>query len=219
MKKQFLFIFICLFSFSAFLCLKPAPQNLAKAISDKPKMCIVIDDFGSYEQTGVETLLSIDDPITCAVLPNVDNTNNNIEAILKTNHELILHMPMQAHVNLPESWYGPVYIKNTDNPDSVQKKLDEIGIENEIINFMPHDYDNHGEIISAHPEEKVSSAKKIENYTKFRKEHLRLTKDYIGISNVDELDYDAYILASDTVWTPLRVHDIESYMMRILLLL
>lgn len=95
---------------------------------------------------------------------------------------------------------------------AVQKKLDEIGIENEIINFMPHNYDKHGEIISAHPEEKVSSAKKIENYTKFRKEHLRLTKDYIGISNVDELDYDAYILASDTVWTPLRVHDIESYM-------
>ena len=94
---------------------------------------------------------------------------------------------------------------------AVQKKLDEMGIENEIINYLPHEYDNHGEIESAHPEEKISSAKKIENYNKFRKNHLRLTKEYIGNSNVDELDYDAYILASDTVWTPLRVDDNEAY--------
>ena len=56
---------------------------------------------------------------------------------------------------------------------AVQKKLDEMGIENEIINYLPHEYDNHGEIVSAHPEEKISSAKKIENYNKFRKNHLR----------------------------------------------
>lgn len=95
---------------------------------------------------------------------------------------------------------------------AVQKKLDKMGIENEIINFMPYEYNDNGEIPSVHPEEKASSAKKIKNYTEFRKNHLRLSKDYIGISNVDELDYDAYVLGSDTVWTPLRIHDIEAYM-------
>ena len=82
---------------------------------------------------------------------------------------------------------------------AIQKKIDQIGIENEIINFMPHEYNDNGEIPSAHPEEKSSSANKIKKYTEFRKNHLRLSKDYIGISNVDELDYDAYILGSDTV--------------------
>ena len=30
---------------------------------------------------------------------------------------------------------------------AVQKKLDEMGIENEIINYLPHEYDNHDEIV------------------------------------------------------------------------
>ena len=78
------------------------------------KMAIVIDDFGSFDQSGVKTLLDCDVPLTCAVIPNVYNTNNNISEITKKGHELILHMPMQAHVNLPESWYGPIYIKIYD---------------------------------------------------------------------------------------------------------
>lgn len=95
---------------------------------------------------------------------------------------------------------------------AIQKKLDMMGIENEIINFMPYEKSANGEIPSAHAEEKVSSSRKIMNYDEFRKKYLRLTKAYIGISEVDELDFDAYILGADTVWTPLRVHDTEAYM-------
>lgn len=101
-------------------------QILSKNSNDKPskfKMAIVIDDFGSYDQSGVQTLLSCDVPLTCAVIPNVDNTNKNISEILQHNHELILHMPMQAFVNLPENWYGPIYIKNNDSPSEVYEKL------------------------------------------------------------------------------------------------
>lgn len=87
------------------------------------KMAIVIDDFGSFDQSGVKTLLDCGVPLTCAVIPNVDNTNNNISEITKKGHELILHMPMQAHVNLPESWYGPIYIKTYDSPETVYEKL------------------------------------------------------------------------------------------------
>lgn len=95
---------------------------------------------------------------------------------------------------------------------AVQKKLDQMGIENEVINFMTQKLDDFGEIPSVHKEEKASSFKKIENFNKFRKNHLRLSRDYVGISEADEMDYDAYILGSDTVWTPLRVHDNEAYM-------
>ena len=58
----------------------------------------------------------------------------------------------------------------------------------------------------------LKNVSKIRNYTKFRKNYLRLSKTYVGISDVDELDFEAYILGSDTVWTPLRVHDVEAYM-------
>ena len=95
---------------------------------------------------------------------------------------------------------------------AVQKKLDEMGIENEVIDFIPYELDENGEIPSVHPEEKASTSNKIRNFAQFRKRHLRLSKKYNGISNVDELDYDAYILGSDTVWTPLRIHDDEAYM-------
>jgi len=90
----------------------------------KNKMCIVIDDFGSYDQSGVEALLKCPENLTCAVLPNVDNTEKNILDIKNTKHEIILHMPMQSHVNLPEDWYGPVHIELNDNPTTVYNKLE-----------------------------------------------------------------------------------------------
>lgn len=88
-------------------------------------MSIVIDDFGSFDQSGVETMLKINKPLTCAVIPEVDNTKTNIEQLSKTNHEIILHMPMQAHVNLPESWYGKTYIHVGESQESINKKFDE----------------------------------------------------------------------------------------------
>lgn len=95
---------------------------------------------------------------------------------------------------------------------AIQKKLDEMGIDNDIINFMPYEPQEDEEIPSAHAEEKASTVQKIRNYSEFRKRYLRLTKRYVGIANVDELAYDAYVLGADTVWTPIRVHDTEAYM-------
>ncbi len=103
-----------------------AEKNLKylEAQFQTPVMSIVIDDFGSYDQSGVETILTCKAPLTCAVIPNVDNSKNNIDEILAHGHELILHMPMQAHVNLPESWYGPTYISNSDSRETLFKKID-----------------------------------------------------------------------------------------------
>ena len=89
-----------------------------------PKMAIVIDDFGSYDQSGVETLSKCTEKLTCAVLPNVDNSTANAKQFADLGHEIILHMPMQSHVSLPEDWYGPVYIKNHDSPETATKKLE-----------------------------------------------------------------------------------------------
>lgn len=90
-----------------------------------PRMAIVIDDFGSYDESGVETMLSINKPLTCAVIPLVDNTKKHLELISKTNHEIILHLPMQSHVTLPESWYGSTYIKIGESQKTIENKINQ----------------------------------------------------------------------------------------------
>ncbi len=119
--KKFLLVLI---SISCFMFVFAPKTPSAHASNTSPKLAIVIDDFGSYEQAGVDTLLCTDCTLTCAVIPFVDNTANNIEKIKQYNHEIIMHMPMQSHVHLPESWYGPVYISTTDQIQDITNKLE-----------------------------------------------------------------------------------------------
>ena len=99
-------------------------EVLAAGADSGPKMAIIIDDFGGYERGGVEEMLNIDAKLTCAVIPFVDNTRADAEACVKAGHEVILHMPMESHVNLPKEWYGPVYISNSDSGEVACQKLD-----------------------------------------------------------------------------------------------
>ena len=89
----------------------------------KPLLAIVIDDFGGYEEAGVNSMLAIDAPLTCAIMPNNENSLKHAQLSHDNNKEVILHMPMEASVSLPELWYGPNYIRNYDNKETVYKKL------------------------------------------------------------------------------------------------
>lgn len=90
---------------------------------NKPMMAIVIDDYGSYDQSGVKLLARCTEPLTCAVLPNTENSEFHANLMHDLGHEIILHMPMEAYVHLPEDWYGPIYIKNSDSPETATQKL------------------------------------------------------------------------------------------------
>lgn len=99
-------------------------ENIEKPLIKKTaKMCIVIDDFGSYDQSGVLKLAECKVPLTCAVLPFVDHSKSNAELMKNNGHEVILHMPLESHVHLPENWYGPVCIKNADSTETAINKL------------------------------------------------------------------------------------------------
>lgn len=101
--------------------------TLPEGEKPKPKaslLAIVIDDFGGFERTGVDELLNSNIDITCAIIPFVDYSKEDYSKAVGGKKEVILHMPMQAHVNLPESWYGPVYIGNYENPTSAIEKLE-----------------------------------------------------------------------------------------------
>lgn len=135
MKKIKLFLFIILAVLMANLPSFYSPINensYATELKDTPKMSIVIDDFGSYDQSGVEKLLKFNRPITCAIIPNVDNSELNFKQVIENGHEAILHMPMESHVSLPKDWYGPVYIRNTDSAEIARQKL------TECLNTMPN---------------------------------------------------------------------------------
>lgn len=125
MKKLVYLSFIFLLAFGlAFSVSSPLSGERVWAENQSPKMAIIIDDFGGFDQSGVETMLKVDAPLTCAVMPNLENSEKNSDQILESGKEVILHMPMQAHVNLPLSWYGPNYISVGDSAETVNRKID-----------------------------------------------------------------------------------------------
>lgn len=99
-------------------------DNAVWAETNTPLMCIIIDDFGGFDQSGIDTMLEVDAPLTCAVMPNLENSEKHSQQILDAGKEVILHMPMQAHVTLPLSWYGTNYICTGDSKDTVNQKLE-----------------------------------------------------------------------------------------------
>lgn len=92
------------------------------SVNKQLKMAIVIDDFG-YDRVGVEEMLNINCPLTCAVMPCLPYSMEDSQKAKEKGHEVILHMPMEAYGNLPESWYGSTYIKTTDSKAEVEQKL------------------------------------------------------------------------------------------------
>ena len=124
MKTKICLIFAFFALFSAFLCPNCKKQAFAEEEYQQPVMAIVIDDFGGYERDGVNEMLEINAPLTCAVIPFVEHTKEDSERAIERGHEVILHMPMESHVRLPESWYGPVYIKNYDSIETACEKID-----------------------------------------------------------------------------------------------
>lgn len=86
---------------------------------------------------------------------------------------------------------------------AMQKKLDKMGVDNEVIDFRPCELDENGEIPSIHKEEKSSSKGKIKAFNDFRKNFLRSSAPVVGEEGCYKLNYDTYIVGSDTVWTPL----------------
>lgn len=128
MKKFIIFGLSILFAASFMLVNEPifVKKHLAMATETPQKklMAIVVDDFGGFERAGVDDLLTSSVPVTCAIIPFADNTQADYDRATAAGKEVILHMPMQAHVKLPDSWYGSVFIRNDDTQAAAVEKLD-----------------------------------------------------------------------------------------------
>jgi len=91
-KKVFIAITI-VFSLLVFIALILTPLYKKPKVI-KGKIAIVIDDWG-YHLDNLDTAKSIKQPLTCAVLPNLKNSNFVAKKLKSSGFEIILHLPMQ----------------------------------------------------------------------------------------------------------------------------
>ncbi|MFA6129799.1 MAG: divergent polysaccharide deacetylase family protein [Candidatus Omnitrophota bacterium] len=83
-----LLIFIALILTSVYKKLPP------KQAPVKGKIAIVIDDWG-YHLNNLEIAARIRQPLTCAILPNLNNSRRVAQNLHNLGFEIILHLPME----------------------------------------------------------------------------------------------------------------------------
>jgi polysaccharide deacetylase 2 family uncharacterized protein YibQ len=96
-----------------------------------PKVAIIIDDFGQ-SRLGVKEMMSIERPLTFAIMPFLDYSTQDATNAHNKGFEVILHLPMQSTANDIPSWLGP----NPVRVDHSNEKIKEIV--SESIDSIPH---------------------------------------------------------------------------------
>lgn len=98
MKNKAVVISVIAVSFLIFIALILSAVNkkppFKKEIALKGKIAIVIDDWG-YHLNNLETVGRIKQRLTCAVLPNLINTEAAARKLHNSGFEIILHLPME----------------------------------------------------------------------------------------------------------------------------
>ena len=99
-------------------------ENSSLNVSDKPKaqVAIVIDDFGQSNKEGIKEMMSINKPLTFAVMPNLENTYSEAVQAKEKGYEIIVHLPMQP-LNGKSSWMGPGGITPDMKPNEIREKV------------------------------------------------------------------------------------------------
>jgi polysaccharide deacetylase 2 family uncharacterized protein YibQ len=109
-----------------FCCLSPAAavqgEIAGQGKGKKAKVALVIDDFGQSNISGVKEMLALDRPITLAVMPYLEYTDQHAKEGAKLGHEVIVHLPMQP-VKGKASWLGPGAITCDMTPEEVIEQV------------------------------------------------------------------------------------------------
>ncbi len=88
----------------------------------KAQVAVVIDDFGQYNADGVKEILALDIPVTCAVMPNMENTRKDAEEAAKVGKEVIAHLPLEP-VRGKKKWLGPGAITTSMSEEEVKSQV------------------------------------------------------------------------------------------------
>lgn len=102
---------------------KPLTANASPAggLPDLPPVAIIIDDMGYHQRIG-EALLDLDLNLTFSFLPDGPFTPGQQERAWLEGHDVLVHMPMEAHD--PSRNSGPGTLHVADPPDALARKVE-----------------------------------------------------------------------------------------------
>ncbi|WP_165608409.1 divergent polysaccharide deacetylase family protein [Desulfoscipio geothermicus] len=88
----------------------------------KAKVAIVIDDLGQRNPEGLKEMISIDRPMTFAVMPNPEYSSRQAVQAAKRGYEVIVHLPMQP-VKGKAKWLGPGAITSNMTAEEIRNQV------------------------------------------------------------------------------------------------
>jgi len=125
---------------SYFTSRSPVCSSLPGGLKEgkKARVAIVIDDFGQHNTSGVREILSLGIPVTCAVMPNMENTLSQAEEASQKGHQVIVHLPLEP-IRGKKSWLGPGSVTTRQTEDEIKSTV------REDFNVVPHavGFNNH----------------------------------------------------------------------------
>ena len=89
----------------------------------KPKVAVIIDDFGNG-QNGTEEMLSLPVKITVAIMPFLPTSHRDAELAHKNGYDVIVHIPMEPKHG-KASWLGPGAITSELSDTEVRKRVED----------------------------------------------------------------------------------------------
>lgn len=89
----------------------------------KPKLAIIIDDFGGLNRDGVKEMMEIDRHLTLAIMPFLSFSKQDAIKAHKRGYEVIVHLPMQSQNEDIASWLGPRPVKLNLSDAAIKKTV------------------------------------------------------------------------------------------------
>lgn len=111
-------LLLCLFAVVVTASVRLINRRAIFASTDNPTkgyLAIIIDDFGNNGD-GTDEMLALDVPLTAAVMPFSEKTQEDMEKIKAAGKEMIVHMPMES-LEGKRSWVGDkgVFLNMSDD--------------------------------------------------------------------------------------------------------
>jgi len=94
----------------------------------KAKLLIVIDDFGNNSSDWQE-FLKLNIPFTAAIMPFLENTQEEAKSMVQANKDIIIHLPLEPK-KYKRSWLGPKPIMVNLSEDAITDILNKALKEN-----------------------------------------------------------------------------------------
>jgi polysaccharide deacetylase 2 family uncharacterized protein YibQ len=109
-----------------------------------PKLALVIDDVG-YSLDELQPFLELPYPITFAVLPFLEHSQESVNLIRENGHQAILHMPMEP-LGDRDPGPGAVFLEDTENQvrEKIQEAIEDlpgiVGVNNHMGSAVTSDF-------------------------------------------------------------------------------